>query len=82
MESPLLICEFPHTLPLSTASYSILCSQCTGMTPDGEDFEKFIGPKKAEEFKTLFSSWIHKIYRLSFSLHLLRNIPNVPFSNL
>jgi hypothetical protein len=45
-------------------------SKCTGETPDGDDFEAFIGTEKATEFKTLFTSWIHKIYReLSSKIH-------------
>ena len=38
------------------------------MTPDDEDFEKFVGAEKAKEIKQLFSSWIHKIYRKLSSL--------------
>lgn len=35
------------------------------MTPNGEDFEAFIGAEKAKEFKALFSAWIAQIYRMS-----------------
>ena len=42
-------------------------SQCMGETPEGEDFEAFIGAEKAQELKQLFSRWIHKIYRTFFS---------------
>lgn len=38
-------------------------SQCAGNTPEGKDFEEFIGTTKANEFRTLFTSWIHTIYR-------------------
>ena len=38
-------------------------SQCVGETPEGKDFEAFIGTEKAKEIKQLFSSWIHNIYR-------------------
>ena len=38
-------------------------SKCTGETPDGEDFEAFIGAEKATELKSLFTNWVHKIYR-------------------
>ncbi|KAF9782108.1 hypothetical protein BJ322DRAFT_1110992 [Thelephora terrestris] len=36
--------------------------QCAGTTPQGQDFESFIGSEKAKEFKALFSSWIHVLY--------------------
>lgn len=48
-------------LLLLTLSY--FSSQCAGGTPGGQDFEAFIGAEKAKEFKTLFTSWIHTIYR-------------------
>lgn len=38
-------------------------SKCSGETPDGQDFETFIGAEKANEMKQLFSNWIHTIYR-------------------
>jgi hypothetical protein len=45
-------------------------SQCVGETPDGEDFEVFIGAEKANEIKQLFSSWVYNIYRkLSSTIH-------------
>ena len=60
-------------------------SQCVGETPDGEDFEAFIGAEKALEFKTLFSSWIYKIYRkciIRESLILiLISLPHQPCPN-
>ncbi|KAF9791998.1 hypothetical protein BJ322DRAFT_1015928 [Thelephora terrestris] len=39
--------------------------QSVGETIDGKDFEAFIGTEKANEFKQLFSAWIHKIYPTS-----------------
>ena len=61
------ICEFLRlTPPPQFSLFSIPYSQCVGMTSGGEDFERFIGREKADEFKALFSSWIHKIYRSSF----------------
>lgn len=42
----------------------LMCrSKCTGETPEGQDFEAFIGAEKADEIKELFSTWIHTIYR-------------------
>ena len=38
-------------------------SQSVGRTPDGQDFEAFIGTEKAKEFRVLFSNWVHTIYR-------------------
>jgi hypothetical protein len=50
---------------------SLLSSQCVGTTPEGLDFEGFIGPQKAKEFKSLFTAWIAKIYRQSCFSSLL-----------
>jgi hypothetical protein len=55
---------------LFSAHSNNLSSQCAGTTPQGEDFETFIGNEKAKEFKALFSSWVHKIYRVSWFLVL------------
>lgn len=64
-------------------SHSIhFLSKCSGSTPEGQDFETFIGAEKAQEFRTLFSSWIHKIYHtihfhwIPFDLHL--TFPTAP----
>ena len=46
---------------LSVASL-IRRSKCTGETPDGKDFDAFVGAEKAQEIRSLFSNWIHKIY--------------------
>ena len=54
------LCSLYFVLLLIPLPYS---SQCLGETPDGEDFEAFIGTEKANEFKKLFSNWVHKIYR-------------------
>ena len=65
-ENLLLSCECLSTIshPLA-GSHFTPSSQCVGETAGGEDFEAFIGAAKAKEFKALFSSWIHKIYRTS-----------------
>jgi hypothetical protein len=57
--------------PFVVLTRSILSSNCVGATPDGKDFEAFIGPEKAKEFKALFASWALAIYRSSY----LRPIP-------
>lgn len=70
-ESLLLTCEY-FSLPCSLILISsTLPSQCVGETALGQDFETFIGAEKAKELKTLFSSWIHKIYRTSWFYHIL-----------
>ena len=51
--------------PLADSHFA-LSSQCVGETPTGQDFEAFMGPEKAKEFKGLFSSWINTIYRASW----------------
>ena len=48
-----------------TTAFLIPPSLSVGSTRDGQDFEAFIGPQKADEFKRLFSSWISNIYRES-----------------
>ena len=50
----------PH---LRLLTLSTFFSQCAGSTPQGQDFEAFIGTKKATEFKTLFTTWVHTVYR-------------------
>ena len=67
-DNQLGICK---SIPLirSIADLTLL-SQCSGETPDGKDFEAFIGAEKTEEFKQLFTSWIYKIYRVYlFTVH-------------
>ena len=41
----------------------ICCSKCAGKTPNGQDFEAFIGAEKAAELKLLFTSWVQTVYR-------------------
>jgi hypothetical protein len=60
-ENLLLSCGFSNLCsPLTLTTFS---SQCAGTTPQGQDFETFIGSEKAKEFRALFSLWIHKLYR-------------------
>ena len=66
-----LFVSFSFSLHSQSLTRSVFYSQSVGMTPNGEDFEKFIGHEKAEEFKALFSSWIHKIYRSSIFCYIL-----------
>ena len=57
-------------------------SQCAGSTPKGQDFETFIGKEKATEFKSLFSSWIHLIYRVSSFPYISPDLPLTFFAAL
>lgn len=34
---------------------------CIGSTPDGKDFEQYIGPEKTSEMHGYFSGWMHEI---------------------
>ena len=49
-----------------SAVFLIRSSHCVGSTAEGRDFESFVGAEKAQEIRTLFSSWIHAVYRESF----------------
>ena len=59
-------CRCPPILVLDL--FLICSSHCVGSTADkdGRDFESFVGAEKAQEIKTLFSSWIHAVYRELF----------------
>ena len=52
-------------------------SQCLGETPDGQDFDAFVGVEKAKEIKGLFSSWIDTIFRTLNVMHYHPHIAGI-----
>lgn len=76
--SPRGLCGWPLRRPLLVGLRLHICeyfyfsfrisiftlpSKCLGQTPDGQDFDTFVGAEKAKEIKGLFSSWIDTIFR-------------------
>ena len=60
VEGQLDTCEF---FSLFLSIIILTChSKYSGAMPEGQDFKLFIGAEKANEFKILFSNWVHTIY--------------------